>query len=173
MALFGRDSGRDGGRDGRGERGATVPTTAVASTERLLGSGGPGTGRTMASIGKSIRFKGEMTGEEDLVIEGNFEGKVNLPNNELTIGTNGTVKADVDGKSVVVVGHLVGNVTATERVEVQASGVVDGDVRAPKLVIQEGAVLNGAVEMTGGSAPAAKSASASLPKSAPAAEARP
>lgn len=120
----------------------------------------------MANIGKSITIKGDLTGDEDLVIEGNVEGKVHLPNNQLTVGPNGKVRADVQGKAVVVVGHVAGNVSATERVEIQASGTVDGDVRAPKLVIQEGAVLNGGVEM-GGKKAAAASPGAGLSKSAP------
>ena len=103
----------------------------------------------MATIGKSITIKGDLTGDEDLLVEGNVEGKIDLPNNELTIGPNGKVRADVHGKSVIVVGHVAGNVSGTERVEIQASGVIDGDVRAPKLLIQEGAVLNGAVDMGG------------------------
>jgi cytoskeletal protein CcmA (bactofilin family) len=101
----------------------------------------------LANIGKSITIKGDLTGNEDLVIDGNIEGRIDLPNNQLTIGPEGKIKADVHAKSTVVVGHVTGNVSATERIEVQASGIVDGDVRAPRLVVQEGAVLNGAVEM--------------------------
>jgi cytoskeletal protein CcmA (bactofilin family) len=101
----------------------------------------------VANIGKSITIKGDLTGNEDLVIDGNIEGRIDLPNNQLTIGAEGKIKADIHAKSAVVVGHVSGNVSATERIEVQASGIVDGDVRAPRLVVQEGAVLNGAVEM--------------------------
>jgi cytoskeletal protein CcmA (bactofilin family) len=101
----------------------------------------------LANIGKSISIKGDLTGNEDLVIDGNIEGRIDLPNNQLTIGPEGKVKADIHAKSAVVVGHVSGNVSATERIEVQASGIVDGDVRSPRLVVQEGAVLNGAVEM--------------------------
>ena len=101
----------------------------------------------MANIGKSITIKGDLSGDEDLVVEGTVEGKVDLPSNQLTIGANGNVRADVSAKTVVVIGKVAGNVTGTERVEIEASGSVDGDVRAPRLVVQEGAVLNGAVEM--------------------------
>jgi cytoskeletal protein CcmA (bactofilin family) len=101
----------------------------------------------LANIGKSITIKGDLTGNEDLVIDGNIEGRIDLPNNQLTIGPEGNIKADIHAKSAVVVGHVSGNVSATERIEVQASGIVDGDVRSPRLVVQEGAVLNGAVEM--------------------------
>jgi cytoskeletal protein CcmA (bactofilin family) len=110
----------------------------------------------MANIGKSITIRGDLTGNEDLVIEGDVEGKVELPNNELTIGANGKVRADVQAKAVIVVGRVSGNVSATDRVEIQASGVVDGDVHAPRLVVQEGAVINGGVSM-GEKKPAAAS----------------
>ena len=66
----------------------------------------------------------DLTGNEDMVIEGKVEGKVELPNNQLTIGAHGTVKADVAAKSVVVMGHVVGNIAGTERVEIQATGRV-------------------------------------------------
>jgi cytoskeletal protein CcmA (bactofilin family) len=102
----------------------------------------------MANIGKSISIKGDLTGNEDLVLEGKVEGKVELPNNQLTVGANGVVKAEIQAKSVVVVGKVTGNIRGTERIEIQATGVVDGDVAAPRLVVAEGAVLNGAIQMT-------------------------
>jgi cytoskeletal protein CcmA (bactofilin family) len=118
----------------------------------------------MANIGKSIAIKGDLTGNEDLVVEGKVEGKIALPDNELTVGNNGDVSADVHAKSVIVIGKVSGNVSATEKIEVQASGSVDGDVRAPRLIIQEGAVLNGSVEMTKGSGPGS---TASAPSASP------
>ena len=166
MSLFGRNEGRGDGPQGdagaEGTGGLTVGR-GPSPVRGVLSAATTETGDSVANIGKTIRFNGELTGEEDLVIEGNVEGKVTLPDHQLTIGTNGEVRADVEAKNVVVVGHIAGNVTASERIEVQATGVVDGDVRAPKLVIQEGAVLNGGVEMTsGGKAPAAsRSAEAS------------
>ena len=105
-------------------------------------------GEVMANIGKSIVIKGDLTGEEDLVIEGKVEGKIHLPNHRLTIGQGGNVQAEVHAKSVVVIGRVAGNVSAGERLEVQASGIVDGDVRAPRLSVQEGAVLNGSIQMS-------------------------
>jgi cytoskeletal protein CcmA (bactofilin family) len=115
----------------------------------------------LANIGKSIAIKGDLTGNEDLVIEGKVDGKVELPNNQLTIGANGTVKAEVQAKSVVVVGKVSGNIHGTERIEIQATGVVDGDVSAPRLVVAEGAVLNGSIQMSQkGSSPVAAPAPA-------------
>ena len=106
----------------------------------------------MANIGKSITIKGDLSGNEDLQIEGTVEGRIDLPNNQLTIGAEGRVKAEVHAKSVVVIGHVTGNLSAADRIQVEATGIVDGDVKAPRLVIQEGAMLNGSVEMAGSSA---------------------
>jgi len=102
----------------------------------------------MANIGKSISIKGDLTGNEDMVIEGQVEGKVDLPNNQLTVGANGKVKAEIHAKGVVVVGHVDGNIFGLERIEIQATGRVEGDVTAPKLVVAEGAQLNGAIQMS-------------------------
>jgi cytoskeletal protein CcmA (bactofilin family) len=104
----------------------------------------------MANIGKSITIKGDLSGNEDLQIDGTVEGRIDLPNNQLTIGPEGRVKAEVHAKSVIVIGHVTGNLSAADRIQVEATGIVDGDVKAPRLVIQEGAMLNGAVEMSGG-----------------------
>jgi cytoskeletal protein CcmA (bactofilin family) len=102
----------------------------------------------VANIGKAISIRGDLTGNEDMVIEGQVEGKVDLPNNQLTVGANGNVKAEIHAKGVVIVGHVVGNVFGLERVEIQATGRVEGDVTAAKLVVAEGAQINGAIQMT-------------------------
>ncbi len=101
----------------------------------------------MANIGKSITIRGEVTGEEDLVIEGRVEGRIELLNHQLTVGPNGHVEAEVIAKEVTIIGHVSGNVTATERAEIQESGRLDGDLASPRLLIQEGAELNGGVTM--------------------------
>lgn len=133
-------------------------------------------GNFMASMGQSIVFKGELTGDEDLEIDGRVEGTVNLKNHQLTIGANGNVKAEVTAKSIIVIGQVKGNLTATERIEVQATGVVDGDVRAPRLNVQEGAVLSGSIDMSGGGdtkkTATPTSASAAVPPTAPSSRAQ-
>jgi cytoskeletal protein CcmA (bactofilin family) len=101
----------------------------------------------VANIGESVVFKGDLSGDEDLVIEGHVEGVIQLPNHQLTIGEHGRVKAEIEAKVITVVGRVAGNVVASERCEVQATGIVDGDIRAPRLTIQEGAVVNGKIEM--------------------------
>jgi len=123
----------------------------------------------MANVGKSITIKGDISGDEDLLVEGKIEGKVELPEHQLTVGANGICEATVNAKTVIVTGRVAGDVTGIERVEIQASGIVDGDVRAPRLVVEEGAVLNGSISMTkkDGAQTSAKpqaSPSASAPK---------
>ncbi|HEY5656151.1 MAG TPA: polymer-forming cytoskeletal protein [Myxococcota bacterium] len=121
----------------------------------------------MANIGKSITIKGDLTGKEDLVIEGTVEGRVELPEAQLTVGANGTIKAEIRAKSVVVIGKVSGNIHGSDRIEIQSTGVVQGDVVAPRLVVAEGAVLNGNIQ-TGGK----QSASTAQPPAAPGTEVR-
>jgi cytoskeletal protein CcmA (bactofilin family) len=124
----------------------------------------------MANIGKSITIKGELSGNEDLVVEGHAQGKIELPNNQLTVGANGGVDAEVRAKTVVVIGKVTGNIQATDRIEIQSTGVVNGDVSAPRLVVQEGAVLNGSIEMGAKKAATAAPAVHAAPSPAPLAE---
>ena len=105
-------------------------------------------GEPLATIGKSIHLKGELSGEEDLEVEGTVEGDIKLPNHVLKIGAHGKVMASVLAQCVQVIGRVSGDVNATDRVEVEASGIVEGDIRAPRLLVQEGAVINGRIEMT-------------------------
>jgi cytoskeletal protein CcmA (bactofilin family) len=112
--------------------------------------------RDMVNIGKSVIIKGELTGSEDLTIEGQVEGKVELKQNVLTIGPNGRIKAQIVAKAVVVQGEVTGNITATERVDIRDAGSVDGDLSAPRVAIADGAHFRGSIDMqrTGGSRPA-------------------
>jgi cytoskeletal protein CcmA (bactofilin family) len=113
----------------------------------------------VATIGESIIFKGELSGKEDLEVNGTVEGDLKLPENTLTIGETGHLKASVTAKSILVVGRVTGNVAATERIEIEASGIVEGDIRAPRLLVQEGAVIDGTIEMTSQKTAAASKAS--------------
>ena len=99
------------------------------------------------NIGKSVVIKGELTGSEDLTIEGHVEGKIELRQNVLTIGPNGKIKAQVFAKSVVILGEVTGNVTASEKVDLRDNGSVDGDIAAPRVAIAEGAHFRGSIDM--------------------------
>ena len=99
------------------------------------------------NVGQSVVFKGELSGSEDLIVEGTVEGKVELREHVLTVGSHGKLKAEVFAKIVIVLGEVVGNITASEKVELRESGSVDGDVTAPRVGIAEGAHLRGSVDM--------------------------
>ncbi len=105
-------------------------------------------GLDVATIGKSIVIKGDLSGDEDLIIDGKVEGRVQLPNNEITIGPDGRIAADIEAKSIIVVGQTAGDLNASQRVEVQATGTVEGNITAPRLQIHEGATVNGNISMT-------------------------
>lgn len=109
----------------------------------------------MVNIGKSVVIKGELSGSEDLTIEGHVEGKIDLKGNVLTIGPNGKIKAEVFAKAVVVLGEVTGNVTASEKVDIRDNGSVDGDIASPRVAIAEGAHFRGSVDMqrAGGAKP--------------------
>jgi len=101
----------------------------------------------MANIGKSISIKGDVIGDEDTVIEGRVEGRIELKNHHLTVGPNGDVTGEIGAKQVTIVGRVTGNVKAAERVEICDSGRLEGDILSPRLLIQEGAQVNGSVSM--------------------------
>src|SRR6478736_3902781 len=111
--------------------------------------------RDIVNIGKSVVIKGELNGSEDLTIEGQVEGTIQLRDHILTIGANGRIKAQVFAKSVVVLGEVTGNVTATDKVDIRDAGSVDGDIVAPRVAIAEGAHFRGSVDMQRKSGPQA------------------
>ena len=100
-----------------------------------------------AKIGKSVVIKGELSGSEDLYLDGQVEGSIELRNHSLTVGPNGSVKANVSAKGVVIQGKLDGSVNASDRVELRQSAVVNGDVTTQRISIEEGAFLKGKVDI--------------------------
>ena len=143
---------------------ATPPAPSPAAAPPAPASAAPAAsepraqlGRDNVNIGKSVIIKGELSGSEDLTIEGHVEGRIDLKDNVLTIGPNGKIKAEVFAKSVVVLGEVTGNVTASEKVDIRDNGSVDGDIASPRVAIAEGAHFRGAVDMQrAGTKPAAK-----------------
>jgi cytoskeletal protein CcmA (bactofilin family) len=115
----------------------------------------------IVNIGQSIHIKGELTGNEDLTIEGKVEGKVFLKDHNLTIGANGKITAEIQAKTVMIVGEVAGNITADDKVEVAATGTVRGDIQAPRVVLADGAKFKGAIDMD------RKPGSASVPSPKP------
>jgi cytoskeletal protein CcmA (bactofilin family) len=125
----------------------------------------------MVNIGKSVIIKGELSGSEDLTIEGQVDGKIELRQNILTIGPNAKIKAQVFAKAVVIQGEVHGNVTATEKVDIRDAGSVDGDLSAPRVAIADGAHFRGSIDMQSKGAPAGKPATDARPQPAAAAPA--
>lgn len=135
-------------------------TTDAPRTEtpRTFGSDtvSSGINGTPGTIGKSVIIKGELSASEDLTIEGQVEGKVELKNNTLTIGANGKIKASVFAKAVIVQGEVTGNIHASEKIDIRDAGSVDGDLASPRVAIADGAHFRGSIDMqrAGGSKPA-------------------
>jgi cytoskeletal protein CcmA (bactofilin family) len=106
----------------------------------------PGQGNA-AQLGKSLKVKGEIAGSEDLYIDGDVEGKITLAGNNLTIGPNGNVRAEVTAHSITVLGRLQGNVKAADRVEIRKTGSLEGDLVTARIAIEEDAVFRGSIDI--------------------------
>ena len=123
---------------------------------------------TLAMIGSSIHIKGEVSGEESLVIQGQVEGTVNLKQNNLIIGQQGKVSANIHAQTITIEGTLTGDVFGAERVIVKKTGNVHGNISAPQVSMEEGAKFKGSMDMdynaTASSAPRNDAPSASVVK---------
>jgi len=97
-------------------------------------------------IGKSIVVKGEIQGEEFLTVEGTIEGKIDLKNGIL-VNKTGVIKADINASSINISGKIIGNILASEKVEVKESGYIVGDIKAPRIIVNDGAVIQGKIQM--------------------------
>ena len=101
----------------------------------------------IASLGKSVVIKGEVSGSEDLYVDGEIEGSIDLRNHSVTIGPNGKLKASVSAKSIVVQGKVDGSLSASDRLDLRKSAIVTGDVTTQRIAIEEGAFLKGKVDI--------------------------
>jgi cytoskeletal protein CcmA (bactofilin family) len=99
-------------------------------------------------IGKSVTIRGELSGSEDLFMDGEIDGTITLTESRLTVGPNARIRADVNVQDVVVFGRIEGNVRATGRLELRQSASIVGDIQAGRLSIEESASLRGRVELT-------------------------
>jgi cytoskeletal protein CcmA (bactofilin family) len=143
----------------------TPSPTSEAAARANTGDHQRGLERSTVNIGKSVVIKGELNGSEDLTIEGQVEGKIELRQNVLTIGANGKIKAQVFAKAVIILGEVTGNVTATEKVDIRDNGSVDGDIASPRVAIAEGAHFRGSIDMQrAGAKPADKAGDKTEPK---------
>jgi cytoskeletal protein CcmA (bactofilin family) len=128
-----------------------APTPPRPDVPPSTGGQAPSTGASgsqdRATIGRSITIRGDVTGDEDLLIQGRVEGSVDLEQNSVIVGADGSVKASIRGRVVTVEGVVEGNLTAVERVVLRSSARVQGDISAPRVVLEDGATFRGGVDM--------------------------
>lgn len=103
--------------------------------------------RERATIGPSISIRGDVTGDEDLLIQGQVDGSVSLQSHSVTVGREGRVQASITGRVITVEGHVEGDLTAEEQVVLRGTARVQGDVKAPRVVLEDGASFRGLVDM--------------------------
>jgi cytoskeletal protein CcmA (bactofilin family) len=123
-------------------------------------------GDVSAVIGKSVQIKGELQGNEDLLIDGQVDGTITLHESRLTIGPNARVKANVTARDIVVMGMLQGDLHASGRIELRAGSQVVGDLRAGRLSVEENASYSGKVDLLQSGKDEARGAGASAPGAA-------
>jgi cytoskeletal protein CcmA (bactofilin family) len=103
-----------------------------------------------ATIGRTLKIKGEISGSEALYIDGSIEGKINMPESRVTIGRNGKVDASIVAREVVVMGKVTGNLECSDRVDIRSEGSVTGDVATSRISVEDGAVLKGGIQVRSG-----------------------
>src|SRR5690242_664033 len=118
----------------------------------------------VAHIGKSVLVKGELSGSEDLYIDGQVEGTIELREHNLTVGPNGRVDANINAKEVILLGTVKGNIRAVERVEIRKSGSLIGDLVAARVTIEDGAYFKGSIDIQKAGQPGGKPAEPRKPE---------
>ena len=128
-----------------------VPLSAKLETQMpestLRTPSAPASDRNQTMLGRSVVVNGELSGAEDLVIEGQLEGTIRLQEHTLTVGQHGQVKAEVNARQVIVMGTVHGNITARDRIEIRKTGHVVGDLVSAGVAIEEGAYFKGSIDI--------------------------
>ncbi len=137
-----RNSGKDPKNEDRIDEPFPIDEPVSAAPRASARGTGPA-----ATIGPSIHLKGDLTGEEDLVIQGHVEGTINLKQNNLTIGGNGRIHANIFANTITVEGELQGDLYGTEKVIIRRTGNVRGNIVAPRVNLEDGAKFKGSIEM--------------------------
>jgi len=105
--------------------------------------------RQVAWIGQSVTVEGKITSSQDIRIDGRVDGSIDVGQHELVLGAGSAIKANVNARSVLVGGSLTGDVTAADRIQIQSTGVLVGDIVTPRLIIQDGGLLRGKADVAG------------------------
>lgn len=120
---------------------ASTPLTRPSEPERSPARTG------VAHIGKSVMVKGEISSSEDLFVDGEVRGAIELKDHSLTVGPNGRVDANVNAREIVVQGTLNGNVHASEKIEIRKTGSILGDLSTARIIIEDGAYFKGSIDI--------------------------
>ena len=112
-----------------------------------LRSAEPDTARGAATIGKAVKVNGQIASQEDLYVDGDVEGTIELVNHKLTIGPNGKVHAAVKAREVVVLGAIQGNVDASDKLEIRKDAKLVGDIKTARIIIEDGAYFKGSIDI--------------------------
>ena len=121
-----------------------LPASRTISYAPLSGTSNP---LEQATIGRSVVIKGEISGAEALYIDGRIEGVINMPENRVTIGRNGSIQANISAKEVVIMGKVHGNVECTDRLDIRGEGSLTGDVVTQRISVEDGAVMTGSIQV--------------------------
>src|SRR5687767_12367239 len=157
------------GKKGTPEAGPRPESSPARTESNPSRSSSAPSSREAAVIGPSIHIDGDVRGEEDLLIEGEVSGTLNLKNNSLTVGPQGKVRADVYANSIYVDGYVEGDLYGSERVNIRKSAQVRGNITSPRVNLEDGAKFKGAIEMDPQAAQ--NVVGRAVPKSAPPAQA--
>ena len=126
---------------------ASAPVTNDTFTRSTMGSSQSASSADVATIGKSLFIKGDITGAESLLIEGKVDGTISLPGNRVTIGRHGAVAANIQAREIVIHGKVHGNLDASDRVEIRAEGSLVGDITAARISVEDGAFVKGGIDL--------------------------
>jgi cytoskeletal protein CcmA (bactofilin family) len=143
MGIFGKQETTPPAR-------ATSPAAPPAGAKAKAAAGPAAVSSGSACVvGAKTVLKGDITGEEDVLVEGTVEGSIRI-GRDLKVGPGGCVKASVSAQSIVVAGEVIGDCQATQRVHIEATGRLTGNIRAPRVIIVEGATFKGNSDMSPG-----------------------
>lgn len=156
MALFGRQKYESETEVEESTPTPVEPTPVRAPRQPVTPPPAPATRQGgVTVVGKGISIKGELFGDEDVKIEGRVEGKIRLAKN-LLVGQSGVIEADVEAENINIGGTVTGNIVAQNRVEIVSSGTMIGDIKAPRVIVAEGAHFKGNVDMDTSKRPSLK-----------------
>jgi len=147
MAMFDLGKRGDGSKPESSQEESKMQDRETMGASGVQGSSAGTGGRGAAVIGPSIHIEGTLRGGEDLVIEGQINGRIHLPENSLTIGAKGRIKAEVYAHTVYVEGSVDGDLYGADRIVIRKSAEIRGNLMAPRVALEEGARFKGAIEM--------------------------